>query len=867
MTGQRSEIPCHLCGLPIGASNISQPIPGRDVHFCCSGCMYVFQILFNSPEGIPEDYKNTELYRACVAAGLIPSGGDSQAPAVQPNMPGATKTAAQDRIAPTIPGISGELPQNQACDTPEKAQVVDPSNTSPSGSDLTMDTIREGLSRELTLRIEGMWCVACSWLIERLLCGMEGVLSAGIFFFSDIARIKYLPHQVRPQQIMDAISRLGYRASPAEKATDSGESRQLVVRLGISAILCMNIMMVSFALYWGFFEDIGREGAAYFSYALWAMATPAVFYGGWPILRRAFWGLWHLTPTMDLLVATGALAAYFYSIAQMIAGNPHVYYDTASTLLTLVLLGRFIEFRAREKVSAGITALFHAENSKARLLKEGREIWIAADKVRPGDRFRALHGERVPVDGFVVSAKAVVDESVITGESRPVEKSQGDRVPAGALLLDPEARFEAERMGGESSLNQLIALIQEALSKKNRVELVADRAMRLLVPGIMALAAATAGFLFLTGVGANDVLTRAMTILIITCPCALGIATPLARVAAIARARASGILIRNPAIFEMSEGLGEIVFDKTGTLTEGKYALREIVAPEGTRDEALRRVASAELKSDHFLARETVRVARERSLDLYDVLSFEPLEGLGIVALTTAGEVITGNRRLMVRCSLAMNEELNGKARLLEAGGATVVFFAWSGAVRGILVFGDRVKADAAEAVSALRNLGLSVRMVSGDSEETTRSVARELGIEDYVGQALPKDKVDIVSGARPSGKRVAMAGDGLNDAGALARADIGITVGPGANLIRECADAAILGDDPRKIAELIALSRLTYRVLKQNLFFSFFYNLLGIPLAAAGLLNPLLAAFAMFASSTTVIGNTLRISRFIYPP
>ncbi len=837
---------CKLCGLPVGRSGITQTHDGATSHFCCPGCMYVFQILFNQPEGFPEDYKNTELYQACVAAGLIPSGAEDRAAVPGGGSmviePGSTQFSLESlqRF-----GFRSSRPDNEDVTAREDSEILD------------------GLSQEISLRIEGMWCVACSWLIEQLLRKMEGVLSAAIFFFSDIARIKYLPHQVSPRQLMDSITRLGYRAVPIEQAAGSARSENLVVRLGVSAILSMNIMMISMALYWGFFEDIGKEGAGYFSYALWVLTTPVILYGGWPIIRRAFWGVRHLAPTMDLLVASGALAAYFYSIVQMIRGNLHIYFDTAAMLITLVLLGRFIEVRAREKISAGITALFHAANTKARLIRGGKETWTAAEKINPGDPVLVLLGERVPVDGRVMSDLAVVDESVITGESRPVEKKLGASVPAGALVLGADVRFEAERGGSESSLSQIVALIQEALSAKNNIELFADTVMRRLVPGVLILAAATAAALLLLGIAAEEALLRALTVLVITCPCALGIATPLARVAAIARARESGILIRNPALFERSEGLSQIILDKTGTLTEGRYILREIAAVEGSEDDALRRVASAETRSDHFLGREAVRAAGEKGLALDQVLSFEPVEGLGIVAMIESGEVIAGNRRLMASCKLDVPAMLDIKARGIEAGGSTVVFFAWDGAVRGFLVFGDKVRPNAARAIEAIRELGIGVRMVSGDSEETTGAVARDIGIENYSGQALPGDKVDIIAAAQASGRRIAMAGDGLNDAAALARADIGITVGPGANLVREVADAAVFGDDPLKIPELIALSRLTFRIIRQNLFFAFFYNALGIPLAAAGILNPLLAALAMFASSTTVILNTTRISRF----
>lgn len=823
MTTLHADHSCHLCGLPVGKSNISQPVAGRTVHFCCPGCMYVFQILANSPEGIPEDYRNTELYKACVVAGLIPS--EAGRVVEDPDAEGG-----QD-----APDLSD----------PETAAIV------------------EGLSRELSFRIEGMWCVACSWLLEQLLRKMDGVIGANIFFFSDIARIKYMPHRIDAQQIMDGIVRLGYRAVPIEQGPDTGESRNLMVRLGVSAILSMNIMMISFALYAGFFEDVGREGAAYFSYPLWVLCTPVVFYGGWPILLRAFWGLRYGNATMDLLIAVGALSAYFFSIAQVFAGSLHVYFDTASMLITLVLLGRFIELRAKEKISAGITALFHAASGKVRLVREGREVWTASEQVLPGEHFLVLPGERLPVDGRVLSGKAVLDESIITGESLPVEKTTGADVPAGALFVDGDARFEVARPGAESSLNQVLALIQEALSTKNRVELFADRVMRVLVPVLLFLAGCIAAFLLLSSVPAGEALMRAISVLIVTCPCALGIATPLARVAAIARARGSGILIRNPAALECAESIKTVIFDKTGTVTEGRYRLREIVVLEGSEEEALQRVASAEARSDHFLAREIVRAARERSLECDEVLSFEPMEGLGIIALTRCGEVIAGNRRLMRHYGLDLPEELDGKATRLETGGATTIFFAWSGSIKGFFGFGDRIRADAAEAVKRLRDEGMDVWIVSGDSQETTQAVAQELGVEHFAAQALPGDKVKIIVDFQSRGIRTAMAGDGLNDAAALARADIGITVGSGANLIRECSDAAVFGDDLLRVPELLALSRFSFKVIRQNLFFAFFYNLLSIPLAAAGFLNPLLAAFAMFASSITVIGNTLRIPRF----
>jgi Cu+-exporting ATPase len=458
------------------------------------------------------------------------------------------------------------------------------------------------------------------------------------------------------------------------------------------------------------------------------------------------------------------------------------------------------------------------------------------------------------------------------------------------MLLHGDARFEVVRAGEESSLSQMITLIQQALSAKNRFELLADRIMRVAVPGLLGISAFILILLLNFHVPAGEAVLRAITVLVITCPCALGIATPLARVAAIAKARSSGILIRNPAAIERADRLNVMIFDKTGTLTEGRYILRQTVTAEdlacdnpntaaegderrrgfgpATRaslaDQALRRVASAEVDSDHFLAREIVNAARQKSMELEEILSYEAREGRGIIAQTPSGRVIAGSRELMIDSMLEFSNELKDRAHFFETTGSTVVFFGWDSVVRGFFVFGDRLRDKAPEIVSRLRSEGTSVRIVSGDSEETTRVFALKAGADNFAGQRSPQDKVKIIEEFQARGKRVAMVGDGINDAAALARADIGITLGAGANLIRECSDAAVLGDDLQKVTQLLGLSRFSFKITRQNLFFSFFYNILGIPLAAFGVLNPLIAAFAMFASSVTVIFNASRISRFI---
>jgi heavy metal translocating P-type ATPase len=823
-------------------------INGEELRFCCPGCLNVFRILFHGPDGPPEDYRQTELYRACVASGLIPRGPDDPEP---------DETRA---------------------------------NPNPSASLSQIQTFDEELARELTLRIEGMWCTACSWLLEEVLRTTEGILDVQVFFLSDLAKIKYLPHRLDLDEVLARIAGLGYRASVFdERSEGSGEKKDLLLRLGVAAILTTNVMMISFALYAGFFEDLGQEGIRCLSYPLWALATPVIFYAGFPILKRACAGIRFAALTMDTLIAVGALSAYFYSVVQILDGSIHVYFDTASMLITLVLLGKYIETQAREKVSLGILELFELARSKARIFVEGIERWVCADAVQAGDELQVLAGERVPVDGRIISGRAGLDESILTGESRPVKKDLGDEVFSGSLVLDGQLQLRATRTGTESSVSQMVGLMQEALTRKNPVELLADRITRWFVPAIICLAAATAIHGALWGsFSMDESLLRAVTVLVITCPCALGIATPLAKVAAIGVGRAMGILVRDSAALERAKDLDVILFDKTGTLTEGNFSLRQIVTM-GSLDakEALCALAAVEVHSDHFLAREILRKAVQRAEVRWSALSFngsdgtgaemsaafdfaehpsadqyEFFEGLGVKGVVREREVLIGNRAFMQSRSLSFPVQLDQRAGSAESAGSTVVFFSWDGQIQGFLVFGDSIKAGAFGAIERLHGKGIETRLVSGDSQATTCAVARELGISHPAGQTLPRDKLQLVKKLQEEGRRVGMVGDGINDAAALAQADVGFALGAGADIARKASDITLLSEDPARIVESLELSTLTSRIIRQNLFFAFFYNLLGIPLAVSGLLNPMVAVVAMFASSLTVVANTLRISK-----
>ena len=814
---------------------------GETFHFCCPGCRQVFLILFNSPDGRPENFRETELYRACVRSGIIP----------------------RDEKDLALRGAP-EGSEFQAASPPEEFE--------------------KNLALDLTLKVEGMWCPACSWLIEEVLKKTKGILESKVFFLSDTAQIKYLPQAIRPEEITARISRLGYRPSLFQAASESSqEKKDLLKRLGISAILTAHIMMLSFALYFGFFQELSRGAVQYLSYPLWLMATPVVFYGGLPILRKAIAGVSYGSASMETLISIGALAAYLYSFFQMAKGSLHLYFDTASMLITIVLLGKYIESQAREKVSRGITDLYRLANQKVRLFtpasalshqgenglaggtrkKGGKEIWIPSKDAKVGDQFLVLAGERVPLDSQVIFGRGDVDESALTGEARPVRKNPGEEVMAGVLMLNGEMRLRTSRVGRESSLGQMITLMEDALSRKNPAELLADRIIRWFVPAVVALAAFTAGFLWLANFPAKEALLRSLTVLLISCPCALGIATPIVKVAAMGLARSKGILIRDPGALERVKNLDTLVFDKTGTLTEGKFSLQEIVTAHGiSEQEALFRVASVEVHSNHFLALAITRQAREKSLRIEEAEGFEVLMGMGVKGLVRGNEVVIGNRRAMNHLRMELPSAIDQRARDCESRGMTVVFFGWAKEVQGFFVFGDSLKSGIREMISRLHEKKMATWVVSGDAEATTRAVAWESGITKYIGQALPQDKVGFIKSLQLKGHRVGMVGDGVNDAAALAQADAGFALGTGNDIIQEASDLTFLTPDPTRILEAIDLSTLTVRAIRQNLFFAFLYNAIGIPLAMAGLLNPLVAVLAMFASSLTVICNGLRIAR-----
>ena len=482
--------------------------------------------------------------------------------------------------------------------------------------------------------------------------------------------------------------------------------------------------------------------------------------------------------------------------------------------------------------------------------------------MQPGDEFSVLNSERCPLDGRVISGSAFIDASILTGESRPVKKSAGDEVLAGSMLLDGELTLAAVRTAGESALGKTIAFMQEALAKKIPAEKTADRLMRWLVPAILGLSIITAGYLLYHGAAFDTAMLRALSIMVITCPCTLGIAIPLAKVAFIRRAHEQGIIIQDPGVLEQAASLDTMVFDKTGTITEGVFSLRKTVTEGLTESEALRLAASVEARSAHFAARELVRQARSAGLVFAEAENFAELPGLGVTAMVNGREIMVGNRKLLEARGASCSPALHDAAHRYEQQGETVIFLGMGKTVAAFFVLGDALKPSSMKALETLRSRGIELWLVSGDSPDTTRAMAEQAGIARFQGQALPQHKGEIIKSIQQQGRRVAMVGDGVNDAAALAQADAGIALLTGTNFALGSADIHLLSSDPMRVLDVIDLSSHALKAIRQNLFLAFIYNGLAIPLAMSGLINPLIAVTAMFASSLTVIGNTLRITR-----
>ena len=620
----------------------------------------------------------------------------------------------------------------------------------------------------------------------------------------------------------------------------------------------MNIMMLSVSLYFGFFTELTDDAIWKLSWPIFIMASVVVFYGGYNIFRRSLVGITSAAGSMETLIAVGSGSAYLFSVYNLINGSIHLYFDTAAMLITLVLLGKMIERSAKDRVQADLESFFSLRPTKVKLCTPDQPAgrYVSADVLGVGNTFSVEEDEVVPADGLIIEGSGSVDESSLTGEPLPVNKKTGDRIKSGTRLNKGRVTIKAEAVGENATLGQMIRIMEAALSQKTRLEGKTDRLLRWFVPIILGLGVATAAVLLLNGASVEDALIRAVTVIVISCPCALGVAIPLARVAGISLAGRIGILVRSFSSFEQVGGIDAVIFDKTGTITQGQWQLRRIVPiADIDQNRALAIAAGLEQHSDHFIATEIRSQANQRKIPAAEVSSLKTHSD-GISGLIDGSPVRIGSLRFVAADD---KDTMDERDLIIEQfPGASMVALGIDRKVAAIFVFADELKSGARDTVGALKTQHYRVVLVSGDGDQTTRFIGKAVGIENHFGQQNPEEKALIVSRMQSEGDRVAMVGDGVNDAPALARADLAVAIHSGSHLGKEVADLTLMRGDPGQLIDFMKLARLTNRKVMQNLGFAFIYNVIAVPLAMTGVLTPLVAVCAMLLSSLSVTGNTL---------
>ncbi|WP_239310029.1 MULTISPECIES: cation-translocating P-type ATPase [unclassified Frankia] len=750
---------------------------------------------------------------------------------------------------------------------------------------------------EIDLSIGGMTCASCAARIEKRLNKIDGV-TAAVNYATERARVVY-PGRLTTAALIAEVEKAGYRASvpqpetrrparpgntAARAAGETGAAAEmdqtgpLRARLVSCTALSLPVLLLAMV------PALQFDNWQWLSLAL---AAPVVLGGGLPFHHAAWRNLRHGAVTMDTLISTGTLAAFGWSLYALFLGHAgdrgmtmrftllatrdsaanSIYLEAAAVVTTFILAGRYFEARAKRRAGAALRSLLELGAKDVAVLRDGREQRVPVERLAVGDRFVVRPGEKIATDGVVEEGASAVDASMLTGESVPVDVTVGDAVTGATLNASGRLLVRATRVGADTRLAQMAKLVVDAQSGKAAVQRLADRVCAVFVPFVIILAVATLTVWLALGAGVATAFTAAVAVLIVACPCALGLATPTALLVGSGRGAQLGILIKGPEVLESTRRIDTVVLDKTGTVTTGRMNLVDLVLAPGTDpDEVLRLVGAVEDASGHPIGQAIARAARERLGDLpamADVADFTALGGLGVRAVVAGHTVVAGRRGLLAEESLRVPDELQLAARAAEEAGRTPVFAGWDGAARAVLVVADTVKPTSADAVRGLRALGLTPVLLTGDNTRAARAVAGQVGIDEVIAEVLPTDKADVVSRLRAQGRVVAMVGDGANDAAALACADLGLAMGTGTDAAIEAGDLTLVRGDLRAAVDAIRLARRTLAIIKGNLFWAFAYNIAALPLAAAGLLNPLIAGAAMALSSLFVVSNSLRLRRF----
>ncbi|HEX2952820.1 MAG TPA: heavy metal translocating P-type ATPase [Bacillota bacterium] len=738
---------------------------------------------------------------------------------------------------------------------------------------LGYDVIQEETANtKLKLTITGMSCAACAAKIEKRLNKTEGVRSASVNLATEKATVELDPAIIKPSAVIEIIVGLGYGAEKEEETNPDREKeqrekeirrlrRELFTAVILSFPLIFAMILTLFGINIAFLHDWRFQIL---------LATPVQFIIGFRFYRNAYHALRAKSPNMDVLVAMGTSAAYFYSVYNALFQKPvagmvmkDLYFEASAVIITLILLGKYLEAVAKGKTSEAIKKLMGLRAKTARIVRDGMEVDIPIDEVEAGMIIVVRPGEKVPVDGKIVEGQSALDESMLTGESLPVEKKVGDEVIGATINKFGTFKFSATKVGKETVLSQIIKMVEDAQGSKAPIQKIADQVSGVFVPVVLGVAAIT----FLTWAFGDYNLTKgivsAVAVLVIACPCSLGLATPTAIMVGTGKGAENGILIKSGEHLEKAYRINAVVLDKTGTITKGEPEVTDLIPlGEMAESELLGLVASGEKNSEHPVAVSIHEYAKKTMGNIKDPDSFEAIPGQGVAAVVDGRKVLIGTRRLLREQGIP-TENCESRLTQLEEQGKTAMLIAVDGSIQGIVAVADVIKETSKEAIEELRKLGVEVHMLTGDNQRTAKAIAAQVGIDNIFAEVLPEHKAETVEALKKQGKIVAMVGDGINDAPALVAADIGMAIGTGTDIAMEAADITLMRGDLRTIATAIKLSRKTMIKIKQNLFWAFFYNVIGIPIAALGLLNPVIAGGAMAFSSVSVVSNSLSLKRF----
>ncbi len=795
---------CIHCKLPIPPADlVVDEIDGKELRFCCHGCQGVYRIITGA--GLNNFYQRRNWQEQGVPSGVFETEFDEGL------LAGHVKTHSET-------------------------------------------------SAEISLLVEGIRCASCVWLLEKLLVKESGVDAIHVNYGTHRAQIRFNPKITSPAKIFVSISRLGYLPHPftagAAQEAAAREQRSLLIRFGTAAFLSMQLMGFSFALYGGYFHGIDPGVRQMIQYFAAAVTTPVVFYSGWPFLAGACRSLKNQAPSMDLLITLGVLTAYSYSIYALIVGG-EVYFDTAAMIITLILLGRLFEGSARNRSISGIDKLLRLAPESANQI-DGEAIHaVASTSLTPGDLILVRPGERIPVDCRIQDGESELDESTITGEPLPVLRQQGESVSAGSLNLSTSLKLTVERVAADSFIARMARMVEEAQNRKAPIQSMADRVATIFVPFVTLVAVGTWLFWFFSSVPHTEALLNAVSVLIVACPCALGLATPTAVLVASGNAATRGILFRGGDILEMAGRVNLVAFDKTGTLTLGKPTVEQIIpAPGHSEEEVLQLTSLAESGSNHPIALGIMARAKEAGILPEFAESVETVPGRGLRTIGKHREILVGSRIFLT--------ENNVNIPAVESGALTEVYVSYNGYWRGVLLIHDPLRDESIQAVTDLQHFGLQTVLLTGDHNSSAAQVGEKLHITDYHASLSPADKAMWIVKQQKSGHKIIMIGDGINDAPALSSADVGCAMAGGTDIALETSDLVLTTANLGRLYEAIFIARKSLQVIKQNLFWAFAYNLITIPLAASGKLAPVWAAVAMASSSILVVSNSLRLGRLI---